>query len=346
MSEPTIGEAWRALGERTGGQALCELKPLSQSEYPFELRFRGDILGAPVQGEGRFSTWEGGDCRFWAPSSMPKEFFLRVQPWAYRDLFGRLFGAQDIKTGDDDFDKQFTVKSNSEEMARLFLPQEVRSLIAGASAKSYGVEGGLVVAHSDLNHLEELPEGLSAAVEAIALLSKQGAFAVRAWAELAQSLGGELSFRERLSLQGETKVEAEVRGVRLRIELQQKKSGLFSAPRILTRLVAQRTSAQGGLFIVARERPKQTKRLVLVEEVEPELKSEYQVYAQEKAQLLSVFDVVKQDRLIALAPESLVAEEREMTLWLRGIQTNVEKLHEAASLLADLCLGATSQPYR
>lgn len=345
----TIEDAWHLVGERTGGQATCELKSLSAlRKMPYELGFTGTIQDTIVQGEGKYGAQEGGTLLFWVSSSMPKEYFLQVYPWEYKDIIAKIFGAQDIEVGDEVFDRYFIIKSNNEALTRIFLDEEVRRTLLQTQRGGFRVENGLISFEGGFSLSDDIPERVWRMIGALVAMGKRGFRWLAQWREAAKPLGGSVVSQGRLTLDGETRIEAEVRGVNLRIELSQRKS-FFSQPALYTQLKGPRASLKGGLFAVAKERPKRAEGLRVVsasEPLAPLMSRGYQIYAQDEAALLEAFDPALLERLVALSFESLTGEEGAVTLCLSGLEANAERLLLAASVVSALCQAEQTSPYR
>lgn len=124
---PSRAEVWAELAHRLEG----ELKPGSFWRFP-ELRVQVDpwVLTLDVVG-GKYPY-----TRLRAAYLNPEKFRFHVYRGTLFSELPKLFGAQDVQVGDDEFDRKFIVKATDEARIRQLLTRPLRDLLLASSELS------------------------------------------------------------------------------------------------------------------------------------------------------------------------------------------------------------------
>lgn len=84
------------------------------------LKELGYVIGHATEGKHKTIT------RMWAPFKKPMPLYIQVANDDPIQVFAGRLGVQDIKTGHQEFDDKFVVRSNKPDLAREFLTMDIR----------------------------------------------------------------------------------------------------------------------------------------------------------------------------------------------------------------------------
>ena len=123
-------KAFRAMGERLARRLGGTLAPGSWPVLFFPILGRAaQLYWGRSEDEGGSFTYVSVDLRGQSPG------VLKILPEGFGSRIAKLFGAQDLRLGDDDFDRRFVVKANPESLARRLFSAERRPRVLAVALR-------------------------------------------------------------------------------------------------------------------------------------------------------------------------------------------------------------------
>lgn len=258
---------------------------------------------------------------------------------------GRALGIQDVRIGDGSFDDQFVVKANDPTFARLWLDAAVLRAVEAAGEYPFDLKGGGAVAQRVGTERDLVL--LDAVLRAVAALGRQGARLVAEWTALATALGAEVRGGDprRFATDGSLGMELEAGRARVAAE------PFFGHPdggrrgaRLMTRVRAARTGARTDAFDLAPPEPRPPKRRRGLKAVE------YGFFGEDPDALRARLTSKVHGLLAELTAWRVIADGRQVTVWLDGLELDRARLRRAIDLVAALAVEITPPlspgPYR
>lgn len=266
----------------------------------------------------------------------PGKLHLRVYPKHALSGLSRALGFQDVPTGDADFDEQFVVKANDEDMARSWLSPRVRQAIRRAAKYSFTIKDGALTAQRV--GLEEESDRLEAAVHATAELASAGRRLLDRWERFARVEEGVLGAGA-----GRPRIELDERGVPLRIDTADDGAGGNTVTRVRARILdpdAERYELRqsGESF------GDPTLSEVPAEQLD--LPKRFALGSSSPGQTAARLSPEVRRALPALAPLRVQSDGEEVMVVLRGMESDEERLREAVEVATALAAEAGKGPYR
>ncbi len=244
-----VNTAWASAAERLGGR----FTPLHGPWYNKKARnVRASIDGVEVLADhytvstGKSSTTY---TRIRATAAAPAGMELQIFRKHALSGLGQALGFQDVRTGHERFDEEFTVKSNTPDLVPVWLGQEVRRAVVRASDYAMRMSDGEVKAQRV--GLEDDAGLLERAMTAVAQLAGRGVWMQNRWRAMADELGGSLRSRSSAwSLDGASSIVVAWQDVQITVDVVKDREGMMGGEwRLTTRVRGRR---RGGKPIAPR----------------------------------------------------------------------------------------------
>lgn len=258
---------------------------------------------------------------------------LRVQPRHALSGLAEWLGFRELRTGDDAFDQAFVVRGKDPELVRAWLSPEVRAAMLQARAFVFAVKEGH--ASAEAPKLATEPAELVAAARACAALGTAGARLWQRWAELATATGGQMVDEQ----SGRLRIELPEQGVPLRIETD-----------VLSEEVGTGTRITGRVLDPAAERfelalPSSARSPELAP-VEASVGERLSLASSNPAKTAARWSPELKRRIDALGPEQIVSNGQDVSVVLRGVETDEARLKEAMAVAEELARPPQAAGYR
>jgi len=187
---PTVSPAWRRLAKRMGGT----IGPARPDHQPGGLASPAlRVAQEDVQVEAKLVEFEGDNdvglltC-ITADAKNDDGFALSVSRRGALATLERALGAEDIATGDSDFDSEYQVQSSTPQRVQAWLDGPLRRAIAASTSYSFSMAEGRIEARRSGRDDDE--RRMVAVITAVARLARRGKELRLAWGRLANKLGG------------------------------------------------------------------------------------------------------------------------------------------------------------
>lgn len=243
--------------------------------------------------------------RYRAPAFGSGKLELRVYSRHALTGLSRALGFQDVSTGDAAFDDDFVVKANDEDLARAWLTDDVRAAIRSAKGYQFAIKGGELTVTKAI--IETDVETIDQVARATGLMAGRGERIRDGWQRFATDREGAMT----RDADGRLRIEVEQASVPIRIETE----GVGSGEHTFTRVESRVVGGKGRAFELTDE-----------------------------AELEAMSDEARK-KIAHLAPLRVESDGERVSLLLRGVETDEQRLREACELASELA-DLQSETYR
>lgn len=264
------------------------------------------------------------------------------------------FGLRAFTTGDEAFDRQFSIRTNDETLARYWLGPATRAALLEAEAYSFTVSEGS--AWGLAAGIDDRPDRVKAVMRAVAALSRGGAALLDAIEGLLSGLGAAFAATRVPSggSLGGAEIAVDLAGTQVRCDALTRDAGVLTVTTQLWTRVRAATSAGDGdgedLFVVlARDAPRDTVEAAGVAPLltgDAAFDARFVLLVPAPPRAADRLPPALRRQIAAVAPTALTSDGREVTVLLAGLVTDGDRLLGALDLVAALAGSRVSGPYR
>ena len=299
----------------------------------------GAVNGLPVRID-HYTVSTGKTSQVWtrvrADAAEAGALTFKVQPRHALSGLAEWLGFRELRTGDEAFDQAFVVRGKDPALVRAWLSPEVRAAMLQARAFVYALKGGEVSA--DTPKLATEPAELLAAANATAALASAGTRLSERWAELAAATGGRLVAVP----EGGRRIELDAASVPLRIDTSVMDEQAGTATRVTGRVM----DAKAERFDLGPVDSSPPVELAPVEAAALGEGSRLRLASSEPEKTRARWSEDVRRRIEAVAPERIVSDGQDVSVVLRGVETDEERLKEAMALADELARPPRGAAYR
>jgi hypothetical protein len=337
LSTDAIREAWEETARVLGGRLEATTRAWYLRLPGLNLALRVTLDGVEVLTEGYAGPHISGSyyTKLEARARRPGDLSLRVSP----------------PPGDaPDAAAALLIEASDDDLARAWLDEPLRGLMAAARRYTFQLKSGVIRAHvtdprrvwvGAAGFIEDDPRLLASAIRAVAALARRGEALLADWEALARALGGVPSAEGDAFAPGAVRIDAQRAGVPVAVDIHTPPG----AARHQTRARAARRSAQRERFVLAREAEAGPGARGEVAALPPELRARFTLRAERPEAAAALLSPLSQ-KLLQLEPDALLAEDEAVTLLCPGIEMSLERLKVAIEVVAALSSPPGQGPYR
>jgi hypothetical protein len=270
-------------------------------------------------------------------------------------------GGSHRQTRDPEFDSHYTVKTNDDEYARLWLDDHVRRRIRNAheiySPARFAFELADERALARRRNLEDDHEPLVRAMNAVAALAGRGRRLLRDWRELADRLGGTVVAQGTWRPDTRAHINLRLGGARIVIDsIHGAIAGADTRRCLLTRVSCPRATAEPDTFALVDRRqeqqlvPHMPHARIELTPADSQLASRYRILCQTRERMVQRLDDTAVKLVLAIRPACILGNPSQVSVLLFGFVDDPERLREAMALARQLAVqidpSGLAGPYR
>jgi hypothetical protein len=257
-------------------------------------------------------------------------------------------GLRDFRTGDAAFDRQFSIRTNDETLARYWLGPATRAALLATEAYSFTLSEGS--AWGLTAGIDDRAGRVSAAMRAVAALARGGQAMLDVIEGVLGSLGATFSHARAPSggSLGGVEFVVDLAGTQVRCDALTRDAGVFRVEtQLWTRVRAAKGSGDAPFVVLARDAPRDTVETVGLSPLptgDADFDARFVLLA--PARGTDLLPPALRRQIGAVAPTALAADGREATALLAGLVTDRERLVATLDLVAALAGARGAGPYR
>lgn len=274
------------------------------------------------------------------------------------DFVSEALGAQDIEIGDKSFDSKYVIKAKDVGYAKLWLSDHIRSLMNEIGSPIYTgyvfqVSRGKVSIHKSGS--ERDPKRLENLIRVNFALATRVKTVTQELYSLASEIGGNVIGAEK-EWSPDSGITFTIGQVDSLITVGQNRTDkLAKKPELMTWIHRERQTPGDRYVVCKKDRLRRAKKLVdtkltEIDPHDPHFHFLFWAGGDDTDALSNRFNKRTRGQMVLLEPEALIADERELTIWIQGCVNDIERMNLVLKLLDSIGEGTeisgSTGPYR
>jgi hypothetical protein len=259
-------------------------------------------------------------------------------------------GLRAFATGDEAFDRLFSIRTNDEPLARYWLGPATRAALLATEGYSFTVSEGS--AWGLRAGFDDKASRVKAAMRAVAALSRGGAALLDSIEGLLGGLGPTFT-HERVPSGGSlggAEIALDLGGSQMRCDALTREAGVLAVEtQLWTRVRALATAHDAPFVVIARDAPRDTVEVIGLRSLltgDADFDARFALWGPAPALDPDRFPPALRRHIVAVSPTALAADGVEVTALLAGLVTDRDRLLGTLDLVAGLAGSRVSGPYR
>lgn len=352
--ERHLTRLWSAAAKRLGGTLHLDRGVYfhgAKTCITADLDGRHVTINVARGGSGLRKTTTPGGTR--VSTAIPETGGLRlcVCPETLWAFVGKALGGQDVLVGDQGFDAAYVIRTNNQDLARAWLPKDLRRAIVACQPYRFDLADGEVAATRV--GIEEDPQRLVETARAVVSFACGGQELLRQTRALAAQIDGVVSARgDAWEPDGGVLTIVDRLGTQVLVDsICESVDGVWDV-RVFTRIRARSLTSDLSRFAIASRahKGKLPAELASLRELpgfgDEGFSERYTLMTGDSERLAEQLSSTLQQRIRTLKPVLVTGQGREVTVLLPGLMFDSRPVNDAIELATSLTSAVAAAPYR